>query len=515
MKNVFLFFISTALLLNACGHPQPQVSEDASTREYKNVSVHDPSIMRAADGTFYVIGSHMAGAKSIDLIDWEQLSINVGDQNFFVDIQSELGDVMKWGHTRTFWAGCLIQLKSGKYMMNYCVCQGNCPQAAIGYALADNPEGPYKDMGVLLYSFGTRNTEDIFDPKTLELLGEGQRGNVDIFADVTIEDGTVVRYNSNFMPNAIDPTTFYDADGRLWMLYGSYSGGIFILELNEDGTIKRKEGDDYYGKYIMGGYHTPIEGPYIMYSPETEYYYIFNSYGGLNSTGGYNMRVARSKTPDGDYFDPAGNVMTDCKGIPGQTMLRQNGYIEKYGLKLMGNFVFQPYGEEVNPSEIYMSPGHNSAYYDSKTGKYFLIFHTRFKDSREQHQVRVHEMFMNEDGWPVVAPHRFSGEIAGSKYNKEHLIGTYKMINHGINTSGDVVESQIININDDNTISGAVTGTWNLGSKKDHFVSMTIDNKNYKGIFHYQYDPANNSNRMTFSVCGESNETIWGSKINL
>jgi arabinan endo-1,5-alpha-L-arabinosidase len=34
------------------------------------------------------------------------------------------------------------------------------------------------------------------------------------------------------MPNVVDPNTFFDKDGKLWMIYGSYSGGIFILEMD-------------------------------------------------------------------------------------------------------------------------------------------------------------------------------------------------------------------------------------------------------------------------------------------
>ena len=30
----------------------------------------------------------------------------------------------------------------------------------------------------------------------------------------------------------IDPAAFYDKDNTLWMVYGSYSGGIFILGLD-------------------------------------------------------------------------------------------------------------------------------------------------------------------------------------------------------------------------------------------------------------------------------------------
>lgn len=516
MKRTLLL-TSTLLVLCACGSSLPQVPAGQAPHEYQNVVVHDPSIMSAADGMYYITGSHMAGARTADFVDWEQLSMSVNDQKWFKDIQAELGEVMGWGHTRTFWAGCLIQLKdgpyAGKYMMNYCVCQGSCPQAAIGYAIADRPEGPYTDKGVLLYSFGSRNTEKDYDKATWDLLRAAESGDVNAYVDVKAPNGEVIHYNSNFMPNAIDPCTFYDKDGQLWMLYGSYSGGIFVLKLNPDGSIHREPGDDYYGTFLMGNYHTPIEGPFMMYSPETDYYYIFTSYGGLNARGGYNIRVARSKNPDGPFEDPAGYSMLECKGIPGQTMGRQNAVIEKYGLKLMGNFEFEPYGSEQNPSEAYMSPGHNSAYYDAKTGKYYLIFHSRFKGTGDRYQVRVHQMFMNEDGWPVVAPHRYSGDIDGVKFAKKDLAGTWKFVNHGTRTTGDITESSLLTLNADGTVSGAAAGTWEMKKKGDlHYATFVLDGLTYKGVFHYQYDPANHVNRLTFTACGTSNATVWGSK---
>lgn len=38
------------------------------------VSVHDPSIYKSQDGTYYITGSHIASAKSSDLINWHTIS---------------------------------------------------------------------------------------------------------------------------------------------------------------------------------------------------------------------------------------------------------------------------------------------------------------------------------------------------------------------------------------------------------------------------------------------------------
>ena len=44
------------------------------------------------------------------------------------------------------------------------------------------------------------------------------------------EDGKL--YQSADDPNVVDPAVFYDQQERLWMIYGSYSGGIFVKELD-------------------------------------------------------------------------------------------------------------------------------------------------------------------------------------------------------------------------------------------------------------------------------------------
>ena len=73
-------------------------------------------------------------------------------------------------------------------------------------------------------------------------------------------------------PNCIDPAPFYDKKGRLWMTYGSWSGGIFLLELDpETGLVIHPQADEenqvdpYFGKRLIGGGHNSIEGPYIQY----------------------------------------------------------------------------------------------------------------------------------------------------------------------------------------------------------------------------------------------------------
>ncbi len=440
---------------------------------FKDVSVHDPSIVKSK-GTYYVIGSHLASAKTNDLIKWQQISSSVGNSNPLIpNVFVELKESFDWSQTETLWAGDIIQLKDGKYYMYYCLCKGDSPRSTLGLAVSDNVAGPYKNSGILLKSgmWGERS-----------------------------EDGTV--YDATKHPNAVDPDTFFDKNGNLWMVYGSYSGGIYILKM-DPATGKPLAGQGY-GKKLLGANHSRIEAPYILYSPESDYYYLFLIFGGLDAVGGYNIRVARSRNPDGPYLDAAGNNMIDCKGRAGTTF--DDRSIEPYGVKLMGNFRF------VESGTGYVSPGHNSAYYDEVSNRYYLIFHTRFPGQGEMHQVRVHQMFINEAGWPVVAPHRYGGEAIG-RYSLEEVSGDYAYINHGKEISAAVKNSVKITLNKDGSISGSVSGKWQLNG--DNAIGLTVNEVSYSGVVLKQWDNGLMKFVMTFSaLSANGNVAVWGSRLN-
>jgi arabinan endo-1,5-alpha-L-arabinosidase len=236
---------------------------------FQNAAVHDPSVIKV-DDMFYVFGSHLAAAKSRDLMKWQQVSDGVTASNpLFLNgasnVFTELAETFSWAQSSTLWAADVKHMPDGKFYMYYNACKGDSPRSALGIAVANNIEGPYVDKGIILKS--------------------GMWGQPS-------HDGTI--YDALKHPNAVDPHVFSDRAGKLWMVYGSYSGGIFILALNPS-TGMPLPGQGY-GKRLMGGNHARIEGAYVMYSPATSHYYLFTSFGGLDSTGGYNMRVARSST---------------------------------------------------------------------------------------------------------------------------------------------------------------------------------------------------------------------------
>ncbi|HEY9060359.1 MAG TPA: cellulase family glycosylhydrolase [Pseudobacteroides sp.] len=469
MSDVILVALKFNMVVNV-STPTPTAQ---SIPVFKDVSVHDPSVIKT-NGTYYVIGSHLASARTDDLMQWQQVSSSVSNTNPLIpNVYAELKESFDWAQTDTMWAGDIIQLKDGKYYMYYCLCKGDSPRSTLGLAVSDSITGPYKNQGILLKSgmWGERS-----------------------------EDGTV--YDATKHPNTVDPDVFFDKNGNLWMVYGSYSGGIYILKM-DPATGKPIAGQGY-GKKLLGANHSRIEGPSMLYSPETDYYYLFLSFGGLDAAGGYNIRVARSKNPDGPFVDAAGNNMTDCRGPAGTTF--DDKAIEPYGVKLMGNFRFAESGTG------YVSPGHNSVYYDAAANKYYLIFHTRFPGQGEMHQVRVHQMFINEDGWPVSAPHRYGGETIG-RYSLDEISGDYAYVNHGKDISASVKNSVKISLNKDGTVTGSANGKWQLNGYNG--IGLSIGGVDYTGVLVEQWDTGLKKFVMTFSVLTRNgNAAAWGSSIN-
>lgn len=429
---------------------------------FDDQSVHDPSILETG-GTYYVFGSHLAAAKTTDLMDWDLVAGDgVNPSNpLFENVVTELAEAFAHSTVTGLWAADVLQLRStGKFLMYYNSCEGSSPLSAMGIASSDEIEGPYVDEGSFLYSGGSG-------------------------------------YNASVLPNAIDPDTFYDPQGSLWMIYGSYSGGIFIMEMDE-ATGFPEEGEEF-GTHLLGGNHIQIEGPFIQYSPNSEYYYMFTSYGGLAAGDGYNMRVARATTPRGPYYDHDDVDQASFTSEPK----------DPSGVKVMGDYQFLD-----GPG--YVSPGHNSTYYDEETGRYFLVFHTRFPGQGNFHQIRVHEMYINVDGWPVAAPLRYAprfpteGDASAAQdyVGRSEVAGTYEFINHGRDTSGNIKQSVSASVEDDGILSGEVSGSWTFGG--NNVAVFTLDGEPFRGVLSRQWNQTASEFQITFAGVSAEGETLWG-----
>ncbi|MBF6625966.1 glycoside hydrolase family 43 protein [Aerococcaceae bacterium zg-BR9] len=445
----------------------PQINVSANTAEFKNVSVHDPSIIET-DNQFYIIGSHAAFAKSEDLVAWNQISTNGNNTKLFENIKEELAEDFKYAKTDTLWASDIIQLKDGKYYLYYCLCEGSSPLSVLGVAVSDKIEGPYKKIESFLYS-GTGTQFGKF-------------------------------YDATKHPNVIDPHVFYDSEGKLWMVYGSYSGGIYILEMDEETGLPIDR--NTYGTHLAGGNHSRIEAPYIQYNKETGYYYLFTSFGGLDAQGGYNIRVSRSKKPNGPYEDIQGNIFSNIKGK--YNTLFDDISIQGFGVKLVGNF---SYVNDTTKSSGYVSPGHNSTYYDPDLDAYFLIFHTRFPHAGELHEVRVHQLHFLENGWPVMSPQRYNGKL-DERVDINSFSGTFKVIQMDKLITDNIAQPKGVNINNQTIIGEGIKGEI-VRSNNDEIIIRLEDGKEYSGILTKSWDDLQKAEVVNFTGLSNEGEPIF------
>lgn len=288
------------------------------------------------------------------------------------------------------------------------------------------------------------------------------------------------------------------------MVYGSWSGGIFLLEIDEQTGLpihpeadEENKVDPYFGKLLMGGGHQSMEAPYILYDANSGYYYLFVSYGSLQREGGYQIRVFRSESPDGSYVD-----MNDSCPETGTN----NAY---YGLKLSGNYNLP------SLTCAYMATGHNSAFID-EDGKMYVVYHTRFDEGTEYHEPRVKQMFLNEEGWPVILPYATDGEtISDTGYDTSKLVGTYYFINQGMKIDSAIAEPTLIELKEDGTVTGtdengdSFEGTWSV-TEGTAYMKFSYNDIDYSGVFCEQNDEAGTP-VMVFTAAGK-NRSIWGVK---
>ena len=522
---------------------QEEIDSFTSNSSFRRTSVHDPSIVYDGEGTYYVFGSHLGVSKSNDLENWTsiytdnptsgifaegydtefQLNTNAGSEVEVLDaegnvVTASFGDynMNNWIANNSIngnmWAPDVIyNANLGKWCM-YLSLNGANWNSGIVLLTSDNIEGPYDYVGPVVFSgFSTADSSKSFHDTDIELvIGEQDElpAKYQKISDRTWGD---------FWPHTIDPAVFYDEDGRLWMVYGSWSGGIYMLELDEntglrDYTVKYDDNydelgknvtsDPYFGKKIAGGYYVSGEGPYIEHIGN--YYYLFMSYGFYSPEGGYNMRVFRSENPDGPYVDENGVSAIFDRYIMNYSATDSS---KNRGVKLMGGYQWPT----MNKAEI--SQGHNSAI-AAVDGKNYLIYHTKFNDGTAGHEVRVHQLFVNEDGWLVTAPYEYAGEtISENGYSISEIAGSFGLITHNFQMAyGDLAYNSPVDItlNEDGTITGAKEGFFTI-TEGTPYCQITLDGVTYKGVFAEQMLGGTNVPVMCFTAVSNEGLTIWGS----
>ncbi|MBE5921640.1 MAG: glycoside hydrolase family 43 protein [Lachnospiraceae bacterium] len=489
-----------------------------------NFSSHDPSIFKdEATGKYYIFGSHLTQGSSDDLMTWRPFGVQGYDNSsIYGRLEQGLAGSFAWaGYNDSdclggyaVWAPDIIYNEhyvwedgsKGAYMLYYSASSTYC-RSCIGFAVSKTIESGYQYVNTVIYS-GFTNV-DAFDEnsthnKHVKHTNVYEAYGTDNLAAINQNYFNGDAYNTYDFPNAIDPSLFFDEDGKLWMTYGSWSGGIWIIEMDpatglaihdeEINMATNNFTDTYFGKRIAYGNALSGEGPYIRYDEETGYYWLFTSIGWLASDGGYNIRMFRSEHPDGPYVDATGKAGTAMGG--------DNNSV---GVKVMGGYSLP------SLKNGYLSPGHNSFLIED--GKYYIVYHTRLEYSGEGHNVRVHQMFLNEDNWLCTMPFQYNKEtLSENGYKQDELVGIYHVLNHGTgtNTTANASVSYIFTedgkiVRTDNT--SRMVGTWEV-QEGTSYVTIKILNVEYKGVICDMVDEAGNDVTV-MSAVGLNNASLW------
>ena len=538
MMKKYLFCLFSALF-----------AVSATAYELKRVSVHDPSIVwDPSSKTYYIFGSHRAAAKTTDLMSWTAFtapwktatSDNAANNVAFetpavkkvkkggADVDFPAFSATKWSAKGgsgynvdgNMWAPDVIYNKVLKKWCMYLSINGNAWYSSIILLTADNIEGPYLYQGPVVISGFKNGTE--YKETDFELVLGPQSSLPERYA-------TGDKWGDRY-PNNIDPCVFYDEEGKLWMTYGSWSGGIWMLELDENTGLRDYDVtyeltgsgngitvDPYFGKKIAGGYYVSGEASYIEYIGG--YYFLFVTYGGLAvggvagdyNNGGYQMRVFRSEKPDGPYLDARG---TDAVFASYKLDFGPDAN-DNRGVNIFG--AYGDWGNQTKGKNSERSQGHNSII-AAEDGRTYLVYHTRFQNRGEEHEVRVHQVFQNEDGWLVAAPFEYTGETVKSadiatsqQVPTTQVAGSYKLLTHPFKLDHRVKELAKpvdIELNADGTITGSTTGTWSI-KEGTSYITINLD-KEYKGVIVEQTLEPTSDKTIAFTALNRNGVTIWG-----
>jgi arabinan endo-1,5-alpha-L-arabinosidase len=554
-KLTTLFLLATLPCLGVSAQTtitREQAGAMYTTTSPTRVSVHDPSVVWDANSQqYYIFGSHRAQAKSKDLYHWTFISPSIPwgivsssgaiqqAKNEFAFDTPQVKTVTKGGVSLALpafnaedwsalssanydisgnmWAPDIIYNKAMGKWCQYLSINGDNWGSSVILLTADKIEGPYVYQAPVVISGFNGTNANSYKNTDLEIVLGTQASLPSRYAKGTSWGTT--------WPNNIDPCVFYDEQGKLWMTYGSWSGGIFCLQLDENtglrdydvtypltGSGNNYSSDPYFGKKIAGGFYVSGEASYVKHIGN--YYYLFMTYGGLDSKGGYEMEVFRSENPDGPYVDPRGvsAIFT--------------AYAKNFGLgaSYRGEKILGAYGDwgfMTQGTAAELSQGHNSAITDAQ-GRHFVVYHTRFNDGTEGHQVRVHQMFVTPNGWLAAAPFEFTGEettdadiVSTQKFSAAQMTGTYQILIHKQlmdYANKEVVKPVSITLNADGTVSGAYTGSWQLEDGKA-YLYITVAGLKYQCVVVEQNMEPYTIKAIAFTGVNNYGTAIWGYKM--
>ncbi|WP_229669652.1 family 43 glycosylhydrolase [Microlunatus endophyticus] len=299
----------------------------------------DPSIIQAKNGWWYAYATadplkagdqpgliHIARTK--DFVHWQYRGTVFTDRTRPSYATGSAG----------LWAPD-IRYIDGRYVLYFAVTDttlnADGADNAIGVATAPNPDGPW-----------TATDAPIIKPR----LASG-----------------------GYFLGTIDPAGFTDVDGRNYLYFGGFNGGIWVAKVSADGLTA----DTNYTQITIDNRY---EGGYVI--RHGGWYYFMGSVANCcaGPTTGYSVYAGRSRSPLGPFVDQDGQSLLDPY-VGGTNVIMQNG-------------------------NTYIGPGHNAIATDAQ-GRTWIVYHAIDRNNpwlTDPFGVNRRPMLIDRidwiDGWP-------------------------------------------------------------------------------------------------------------------
>lgn len=177
--------------------------------------------------------------------------------------------------------------------------------------------------------------------------------------------------------NAIDSNFFRDADGKDWLLFGSYWSGLKLIALDPR-TGKRLAGDDRILSVAYRpapeGADNPIEGGFLFRHGDFVYLFASFDYCCRKLASNYYVAVARSRSVTGPFIDKQGRAI-----------------MQGYGKTVL---IESPWG-----ASRWRGPGHCGLMHDGTRD--LIVYHAYDAEHDAAPTLRLAELRWDADGWPV------------------------------------------------------------------------------------------------------------------
>ncbi|MCD7931139.1 MAG: arabinan endo-1,5-alpha-L-arabinosidase [Tannerellaceae bacterium] len=482
--------------------------------EWNLANVHDPTVMLAEDGYYYMYQTnasygnvhdghgHFHGRRSKDLVYWEYLGSTMDETPTWVktklnEIRAEQGLDPIEDPVYGYWAPVARKVSAGKYRMYYSIVIDNYIKTGAPNN-TDNYDGSWTERAFIGLMETADPASNVWEDKGFVVCSSSDLG-MNEWERLSAND-----WNGYFKWNSIDPSYIITNEGEHWLIYGSWHSGIAALQLDAATGKPLRELDvpwdipeeSTYGKLVYkrgaDSRWQGSEAPEVIYNPETGYYYLFLAYDALDVP--YNTRVARAERITGPYY-----------GIDGTDITTSTGVLP---------VVTHPY--KFSNSYGWVGIAH-CAIFDDGAGNWYYASQGRLPGdisginaSNAIMMGHVRSIRWTEDGWPLVMPERY-GAVPQVAITEDELIGNWEHIDLSY-SYGNQKESGNMTLADDHTITDGTWqgGTWSYDAEKQILTANGVDLYLQREV-DWEADPRTH----TIVYAGYTTaKTYWGKKSN-